>query len=157
MFDITTEELDRLELAWNSFIRIVKKPIYWEEIQHQAKVNIDRPAAAILHILSKQDCQFQSLVNQLGLEAPSVSRKVHELENNGLILRRPNTDKRIHELRLSPEAEIMVKQLTKAKRLIMSKILSNWSVNERQELITILQRLSNDMSDYFDHKKLNER
>jgi DNA-binding MarR family transcriptional regulator len=149
---LTSEELAKLESALTAFIRIVKKPGYWEEFQRFADVTIDRPSAAILHVLYKQDCQFQSLVNQLGLEAPSISRKVHELENRGLIERKPNEDQRVHELRLSPKAKEIVERLIEAKRSIMSQVLANWSKDERQLLVNTLQRLAQDLSEHFENK-----
>lgn len=156
MSDLSTTELDNLEEALTAFIRIVKKPTYWDEFQRLADVHIDRPAAAILHVLNKQDCQFQTLVNHLGLEAPSISRKVHELEEQGLIQRQPSSDKRVHELRLSPHAKVMVKQLIDAKRLIMSQVLAGWNENDRQQLVNVLQRLARDMTVHFEHKDNKE-
>jgi len=153
MDKLSINEIEELEAAMTAFMRVVKKPNYWETIQDQAKVNIDRPAAAILHILYKHECQFQSLVSQIGLEAPSISRKVHELEDQGLIERRPTTDKRIHELYLSQKAKKIVEQLEEAKRSIMSDVLSSWTKEEKNQLIAILNRLSSNMMDYFEHKE----
>jgi len=152
--ELTSDELDKLESALTVFNRIIKKPGYWEEFQRLANINIDRPAAAILHILNKQDYQFQTLVNLLGLEAPSISRKVHELEDQGLIKRQATSDKRVHELHLNPKAKEIVEQLFEAKRSIMSQVLSNWTKDERQQLIAVLQRLAKDMSDHFEHKEI---
>jgi len=153
MEKLSINEIEELEAAMTAIMRVVKRPAYWEKFQDQAKVNIDRPAAAILHILYKHECQFQSLVNQIGLEAPSISRKVHELEDRGLIERRPTADKRIHELYLSQKAKKIVEQLEEAKRSIMSEVLSSWTKEEKNQLIAILQRLSNNMSDYFEHQE----
>ncbi len=152
MEKLSIDEIEDLEEAMTAFMRVVKKTTYWEKFQDQAKVSIDRPAAAILQILYRHECQFQSLVSQIGLEAPSISRKVHELEDKGLIERRPTTDKRIHELYLSQKAKKIVEQLEEAKRSIMSEVLSSWTKEEKNQLITILQRLSNNMKEYFEHK-----
>lgn len=155
MDKLSTNEIDRLEAALTTFNRIIKKPSYWEEFQLRAGVNIDRPSAAIIYVLAKEDCQFQTLVNRLGLEAPSISRKVHELEQQGLIERKPSDDRRVHKLHLSHQAQAVYKQLSDAKRDILSETLQGWTAEERHQLIIIIEHLADDMKNRFETKGTN--
>lgn len=154
MTNINPNEIEELEAALGSFMRLIKKPCYWEEFQKRAKVDIDRPSGAIIQILFAADLNFQSLVTKLGIEAPFVSRKVHELEMLHLIERKPNQDKRIHMLHLTKQGEEIATNLSKAKQDILSEILKGWSDQQRTDLIRALKKLSNDMYCYFN---LNEK
>ena len=149
-----TNRLDSIEMSLSAVMRIAKRPGYWEELQKRAGIVIDRPAAAILIILSKRPANFQSVVNRLGIEAPSVSRKVHELEAKGLILRRPTADKRVHELELSRDGLIMAGKLLNAKRSIYQDVLGDWGSQDIEELNRLLNNLANDMKNKFENKGL---
>ena len=155
MTSIKDEELDKLESALNAVIRITKKPGYWEKFQSIAGVSIDRPAAGILQVLSVRDCRFQELVSFLGVEAPSVSRKVHELENLGLIERKDTSDKRVHELSLNKSGQEVARSIKEARRTILNDVLSSWNEIDRQKLIESFNRLATDMHDHFNVKDNN--
>jgi len=144
--DLKQNEIVGLEDSITAFLRIIKKPSYWEDFQRRAQVDIDRPSGAILHVLSPTDCNFQSLVNRLGIEAPFVSRKVHELETLGLIERKPSQDKRVHILHLTALGQETTLKLTKAKVEILSEVLEGWSDKEIVQLTEMLNRLTTDMS-----------
>ena len=146
------EDLDRLEAAMGSCVRIVKRPGYWEELNRRSGVNIDRPAAAILQALDNRPCQFQYLVSRLGIEAPPVSRKVHSLEDQGLIIRKQTNDKRVHELYLSEEGKIIANKIKKAKRQILSEVISEWSAKDKNDLCLLLDRFAVDMKNKFNEK-----
>ena len=142
--------LDSIESALTSLMRIAKRPGYWEELQKRAGIVIDRPAAAILIILSKHSDNFQAVVAKLGIEAPSVSRKVHELEDKGLIKRRPTEDKRVHALELSQEGEDIAIRLLQAKRSLYREVLADWGSADIQGLNRLLNKLSEDMKIKFE-------
>ena len=146
-------ELDNIEEALRAFIRIAKKPRLWEEYTIRAKVDIDRPSATILLILSYQALTFQTLVNHLGIEAPSVSRKVHELESQGLIIRAPSDDRRIHQLQLSPSGKQVTEEIRRAERSVLSEVLTGWSAQERRQLVGLLTRLTHNMGHVLENSK----
>ena len=151
MTDSNTD-LDRLEDALASCLRVAKRPGYWEEFQRRAATDIDRPAAAILLLLERKPCQFQMLVNLLGIEAPSVSRKVHELENLGLIILQSASDRRVRMLALSDSGKDLSRRLKRAKRAVLGDVLAGWSTRERAQLINALEHLSVALSARFTTK-----
>jgi DNA-binding MarR family transcriptional regulator len=146
------EELDRLETALFKCMRTAKRPYYWEELQRRADVSIDRPAAAIILSLLNGPLQFQKLVHRLGVEAPSISRKVHELENNNIIKRVPTEDKRIHLLSLTEEGNAIGDNIKRARREMLADILSDWPSGKRHELIALVESLAKAMQEYFGSK-----
>ena len=134
-----SSQLDSIESSLTAVMRIAKRPGYWDELQKRSGIIIDRPAAAIIIILSKCPSNFASVVTRLGIEAPSVSRKVHELEDKGLILRRPTDDKRVHELELSKEGLVIAESLLKAKRSIYQEVLNSWNDKDIDDLNRLLR------------------
>jgi len=153
--DKSLSDLEQLEAAINNLVRLIKRPIYWEKMQNEANIKIDRLSASILSVLYQKNCVFQTLVEKVGIEAPSVSRKVHELENHGLIIRKSNTDARVHDLYLSHEGQVTAQKIIKAKRTIMSRVLSSWSESEKKQLINVISKLSEDMSHQFEENNTN--
>jgi DNA-binding MarR family transcriptional regulator len=147
---IKQDELDRLEAALTSYIRTFKRSDYWETVLNRADVQLDRPASAIVGTLDASDqCQFQQLVSRLGIEAPSVSRKVHMLESAGLVERVPTADRRVHELRLSSRGKSLAKKLTQAKHQLLSEIVSDWTSSDIEQLVILLERFAADMTARF--------
>ena len=146
------EELDRLEIALSKCTRIAKRPYYWDELQKRAAVAIDRPAAAIILSLLNGPLQFQELVRRLGVEAPSISRKVHELENDHLITRVPTEDKRVHLLSLTREGSTIGGNLKRARREMLAYILNDWPSDKRHELTMLVEHLALAMQEYFTSK-----
>ncbi len=149
-------DLEKLEGALFACIRITKRPSYWDEFQKRANVTIDRPAAFILMVLNKHSLQFQDLVNKLGVEAPSVSRKVHELEDSGYIKRQPTTDRRVHLLTLTPEGNAVAKKINESRLAIFSEIMSTWPEEDKKQLSSLLSKLSEDLSNRFSQRKGQE-
>jgi DNA-binding MarR family transcriptional regulator len=156
MQDSNSTELEKLEGALFGCIRITKRQSYWEEFQKRADVTIDRPAAFILMVLGKRSLQFQDLVNKLGVEAPSVSRKVHELENDGFIKRQSTADRRIHLLTLTKKGADVTSRINKARRAIFSEIMSGWPDEDKKQLSRLLAKLSEDLSNRFSPKKMQK-
>lgn len=150
------DELDRLGSALYACVRVTKRSAYWDEIRRRSGVNLDRPGAYILMLLGKEPCQFRDLVNRLGVEAPAVSRKVHDLEAAGLIMRRPAQDRRVHLLALSDSGRAAADSIKSARRDMLSQVLSGWTAGDRRQLSELLIRLSEDLDRNFSQKELSK-
>ena len=145
-------DVDNLADALTYLARVMHRPRTWEEITKRAGVAIDRPGAAILHTLTvcekeKTDCNIQHLAHALGIEAPSVSRKVQELEQAGLLTRKHNDqDRRTVILHLTRKGRAVFARIHQAKRENLAELLQNWRAADRQKLITLLHCLATDMN-----------
>ena len=92
-------------------------------------------------------CRIQDLAIQLGIEAPSVTRKTQELEQAGYLQRIPDPlDKRAIGLKVTASGRNVGSRLWKAQRQAMRRALSGWPTVERQEFIALFQRFSNDLA-----------
>jgi len=145
--------LESIDQTLMSLVRLFKKPALCEEYCRRSKINIDLPSIIILFNLFEGPITFQTLVGRLGVEAPSVSRKVHELEDEGYVKRYLTSDKRVHELGLTKEGEKATKLIRSAERSILSDVFVDWTIQETQQLSVILSRLVKDMSLVINHTK----
>ncbi len=141
-----SDQLSRIDSALFEVMKIAKRPRYWDDFQRRLGAQIDRPAAAILRLLSVQPLQFSDLVSKLGIEAPSISRKVHELEQEGLINRNPTDDRRVHILDLSDQGKILAQKIIDVRLAMLSEALANWSATDIHVLGESLSRLAIDLS-----------
>ncbi len=141
-----------IDAALFDAMKVAKRPRYWDEFQRRVGSQIDRPTAAILRLLSAQSLQFRDLVTKLGIEAPSISRKVHELEQEGLIERSPTEDRRVHILSLSNEGKSLARKIIDARFSILNDTLISWSENDKAKLSELLSRLAKDLSNQYGSK-----
>jgi DNA-binding MarR family transcriptional regulator len=142
----TVNFLDQLENSLYNCVRTYKSSSYYKAIIERVGTDIDRPSMFILIILDSQSLQFRDLVKKLGVEAPSVSRKVHELEAKGLVMRETTRDKRIHLLTLTDNGHKLTNKIKHAKREYLSRILAAWTVEDQEKLATLLVKLADDFS-----------
>jgi DNA-binding MarR family transcriptional regulator len=146
-------DLEKLEAAMRVFFQTMKRPQRWASITAQAGVSLDRPAALILHTLMlprPQGWRVQDLAAQLGIEAPSVTRKSQELEAAGYIDRSRNPlDKRAIGLRLTPRGRAVSVRLRKIQRQATAQVLEQWAPSERRMFIELLERFSVDLANQY--------
>ncbi len=143
------EQIHSIESSLIRCLRIAKKAQYWKQVQTLSSLKLDRPAASILMLLSKKPQKFQELVDKLGIEAPSVSRKVHELEDSGLIIRKNSNDKRVHLLSTSPEGDLEAKKIYKAQCALLSEVISSWSISEREQFVVLFDKFATGLEHRF--------
>lgn len=139
-------DLDMLESALGYFIKATSREQYWETIQRSASVEIDRPSAHLLITLSGDDageCRLHALATKLGVEAPSVSRVVHRLEQDKLVVRLADpTDGRASCLRLTRKGQRTIARIRRAKRQRLAALFAGWSAADRKQLARLLDRLA---------------
>lgn len=143
-------DIDDLGTAMRLFFQTMKRSQHWSSVTAEARVSIDRPAAAILHLLMlprAQGWRVQDLATELGVEAPSVTRKTQELEQAGYIRRRRNPlDRRAIGLQITARGRSVSSRLWQAQCHMIAQTLSSWPASERREFVEMFQRFSNDLS-----------
>jgi len=148
--DALEADLEKLENAMRMFFQTMKRPQHWAYVTAQAGINLDRPAAHILHTLMlprPQGWRVQDLATQLGIEAPSVTRKTQELEAAGYLERRRDPhDKRAIGLVLTPKGRAISVKLWKIQRRAMVQVLEQWPSGERQNFVELFHRFSTDLA-----------
>lgn len=140
-------DLTLLEEALGFFIRSYSRPRYWETVRHDAGVTVDRPGAHLLRALQDRTAGYQlnELALRVGIEAPSVTRTVHRLEEDALVTRTADPhDRRVSRLKLTRHGQRMLERLRQAKRRRMAALFAGWPPAERHQLAVLLHRLAAD-------------
>lgn len=144
-------DLDTIEDALTHLHRSASQHNAWEALMKQAGVSVDRSGAIILHILAKHEnnknCRIGTLAGSLGVEAPSVTRQVQQLEAAGLITRSPDPqDGRAFVVQVTAAGRKTARQIEKAKRDYLSSILGTWSTKDRHQLASLFHRLAEQVT-----------
>lgn len=139
-------DLDAIEAALLALHHSTLQHRAWEQIQAKAGVKLERANAALLKAVLRhgnQPCRMQDIAQQLGVEAPSVTRTVQELERDKLVRRQPDPqDRRVSHVVVTAAGKARMAKLHRARRQQMSQALGNWSASDRQQLARLLQRLA---------------
>ncbi len=149
MTDIQSD-LERLDEAMRLYIRTMKRPQRWSQIMERANVRLDRPSFHILHALTvprEQGWRLQDLATELGIEAPSVTRKSQELEQAGYLRRTRNPmDKRAIGLQITARGRNLTNRTRQVQLELISEVLAQWPINERKQFIALFERFSTDLA-----------
>ncbi len=113
------EDLTLINEAMDSFVQAMSRPRAWDRTAARAGISLDRAGAVLLHFLEdsgQQGCHLSDIAHKLGIEAPSVTRKVQQLERQQLVRRVPDIkDRRASLLIVTPKGRSIIKRLHQAK------------------------------------------
>lgn len=145
-----SQDIDQFDNALSQWFQFMKRPSTWTDITNKAQIKLNRPGAYILRILLLNKDSLLTvtkLANILGIEAPSVSREVTDLENMGLV-KRIHLDKDKRNVYLSPtaKAEKINNLINKARQSISSSVLSRWPDRERKEFIKFFKKYVDEVT-----------
>ena len=88
------------------------------------------------------DITANQIISAVGLDKAAVSRSLHELERQRLVVSKPDPDdKRSRMIRLSKSGEALHDRMIVAALAREERLLSTLSPNELETLITCLQKL----------------
>jgi len=111
----------------------------------RAGVDLDRSGAALLYKLYAEgdNVHLTVLAERLDIDSPAVTRKVQQLERDGLLRReRDVNDARALRIMLTDEGRADVELLLSARREWLDDVLASWTVDERLEFSRLLQRFA---------------
>jgi len=145
--DSFSNDLDALQAALRSLFQTMKRPQQWAEISARAGVTLDRPAGGIIQVLAAHDgMRIQDIATALGIEAPSATRKSQELEQAGYVERQADPkDRRAVCLQLTAKGQETATKLQAAHRDILGTALTDWTADERQSFIDLLNRFATNI------------
>jgi MarR family transcriptional regulator, organic hydroperoxide resistance regulator len=100
----------------------------------------------LLRCLWRRDGQSQSsLVDQLGVEAPTVTKMVHRLEASGFVQRRPHpSDRRSIQVWLTPAGRDLKPAVQRVRTRLERRLTDGLGPRQQASLRTLLQRLADD-------------
>ncbi len=109
---------DRIEEALSVVGRASNQVRLHERLLQAAGVRLDRGGASLLHKLHlhKEPLRVTALADLLGIDAPTVTRKVQQLERDGLVSRHPDPDDgRATRIQLTPAGRRTFERVLKAR------------------------------------------
>ena len=148
-FVVNKIELDAIEEGLRALHQASFQHKGWSRLAEQAGTTLDRPGAAVLKTIvgcGKHKVTVQSVAQHLGIEAPSASRKVQQLEDAGLLIKEPDAqDQRARNLHITDAGRRELEKLHAAKRAQLAKVFSNWSTDERKHFANLLKKYSQEL------------
>jgi DNA-binding MarR family transcriptional regulator len=141
-------DLESIGQGLVSVARLLSQGRIFEQILRQAKVDVGRADVALLHSLSAAgDCvRLGDLADRLGVDAPTVTRRVQQLEGRQLLGRASDPrDKRACLVHLTPAGQRIITRVLLARQRWLEGVLGTWSKRDREELGRLLTRFVDDV------------
>lgn len=115
----------------------------------QAGVDLDRSGAALLFKLyaEGENVRITELAERLGIDGPAVTRKVQQLERDGLLRRSPDPeDARASRLALTDTGRTHIELLLAARDRWLDSLLDGWSDADRREFARLLDLFASTLA-----------
>ena len=131
-------------------LRVVTKRVYAAAARQSSTRGhrIDRAGYGLLVVIAERgELRLSDLAASVELDVSTVSRQVRQLEDEGLLRRRPDpVDGRASLLNLSPEGRTVLAGVRTARVDLISHALRDWRASDCAELVRLLQRLTDDLA-----------
>lgn len=101
----------------------------------------------LLRCLWRRDGQVQSdLVEQLGVEPPTVTKMVHRLESVGFVQRRPHpSDRRATQVWLTPSGRDLRPAVQRVRTRVERRVMTGMSPRQAAMLRSLLERVAHNL------------
>ena len=142
-----------VESALQALIRVLKQARLHELLLRRAQVDLDRAGASLLSVLYEhpESLRVSELAERLHVDTPAVSRKVHQLEREGLIARSGDqADRRASRLGLTDAGRAAIDTTLSARRAWIAGVLSDWTAAERSDFARALRRFADGVDDHLE-------
>ena len=113
-----------------------------------AGVRLDRAGATLLFKLSAKgdSLRVTDLAEILGVDTPTVTRKVQQLERDGMVVRQTDPDdRRASRIRLTPAGRRTIERVRRARRTWLEQLLQDWDDDDLSALADLLSRFAEDL------------
>jgi len=116
-----------------------------ERMLQAAGVRIDRAGAALLYMLHTHgdSLRVTGLADLLGVDAPTVTRKIQQLERDGLVARHADAeDHRAIRIQLTAHGRKTVERVQKARMAWFDGLLEGWNEPDLAAFASMLGRFA---------------
>jgi DNA-binding MarR family transcriptional regulator len=137
----------RLNTALVDVYRILNSSRVRDTTTRRSAVNISAVAGGVLrHVLDEGPIRPVDLAQRARLRPPALSRHLKNLEAEGCIERVPSPgDGRGALVRVTRRGRSAIERLQQTEDQIMNEQLRDWDPHEMDQLLTLLDRLINDL------------
>ena len=141
-------DVDRFQEALQIVARLITQGRLHEQILRSAGVRLDRAGAALLHKLVAEgdSLRITNLAELLGIDAPAVTRKVQQLEREGLVVRQSDpADGRATRICLTPAGRRTFERVMQSRRAWLDRLLGGWGDEDVSALATLFGRFAAEL------------
>jgi DNA-binding MarR family transcriptional regulator len=140
--------IDRFDEALQTVARSITQVRLHERLLRLAGVRLDRAGATLLFKLAArgESLRVTDLAEVLGVDAPTVTRKVQQLERDGLVTRQSDPDdRRASRIRLTTAGRRTIERVRRARRAWFDRLLQGWDDDDLSDLADLLGRFADDL------------
>jgi DNA-binding MarR family transcriptional regulator len=140
--------ISQVEEALQIVARSITQIRAHERLLRAAGVRLDRAGAVLLNKLYVADCSLRvtDLAEQLGVDAPTVTRKVQQLEREGMVVRQTDPDdRRATRIRLAPAGRRTLVRVLQARRAWLERLFEGWDERDLTIFASLLGRFSHEL------------
>ena len=119
-----------------------------ERLLRAAGVRIDRAGGALLYMLQAhgESVRVTGLAELLGVDAPTVTRKIQQLEREGLVARHADPeDHRATRIALTDKGRRTLERVLKARRAWFDRLLEGWDNRDLTAFAEMLGRFATSL------------
>jgi DNA-binding MarR family transcriptional regulator len=140
--------VDRIEVALQVVARSITQVRLHERLLQAAGVRLDRAGATLLHKLHLNgSLRVTALADLLGVDTPTVTRKIQQLERDGLVGRDADPDdRRATLIHLTPAGRRILDRIIKARRQWLEGLLQDWNDGDLEAFACLLGQFSDALS-----------
>jgi len=146
---VGTAEADRILSALSAIAQSATQARLHEQLLADAGVRVDRAGASLLAKLRHAGgapLRVTTLAERLGVDTPTVTRKVQQLERLGLVVREADPDdRRAFRISLTEAGNETLDRLTAAKRRWLDRLLTGWSPDEVGEFSAHMEHFAESL------------
>ena len=121
-----------------------------EQLLQTAGVRIDRAAVSVLfklHLRGETPLRVTELAVLLGVDPPSVTRKVQQLERLGYVARDADPeDGRATRIRITESGREVLERVLNAHRRLLADSFDSWSGDDVRAFSALLERFATALS-----------
>jgi DNA-binding MarR family transcriptional regulator len=144
-----TEALARVAQAFAGFATRSSLPRLRERIAAGTGGGIEPSGYPLLaRIEAMGPVRTTDLAERIGFDVSTVSRKLGDLEEAGLVVREPDpVDGRAHLLKVTQQGRSVLVRLREVHRALLDQALATWSAEEISNLADVLSRFTSALAD----------
>jgi DNA-binding MarR family transcriptional regulator len=140
--------VDRFDEVLQTVARSITQVRLHERLLRLSGVRLDRSGATLLFKLAAHGdpLRVTDLAEILGVDTPTVTRKVQQLERDGMVVRQSDPDDgRASRIRLSPAGRRTIERVRRARRSWLQALLQGWHDDDLSALTDLLSCFAADL------------
>jgi DNA-binding MarR family transcriptional regulator len=150
--------VDRMQAALQVVVGAITQVRLHERLLHAAGVRLDRAGSALLYKLHVHGdlLRVTDLAELLGVDTPTVTRKVQQLEREGMVSRRPDADdRRATRITLTPAGRRSLERVLEARRQWLDRVVEGWDEDELATFATLLGKFASSLERHLEDARVN--